>query len=289
MQNSAQRAIRIAIAIITITAAALACQAVPETANEDPNQPQSSTGQAVPAEQIAQPQLIEPPEQTAIPVSPEPTREFMTNRAIRNFAIRITDLTYIAAIGRIAESEPENLPHYIAQRENHERCLHQTFQDSKIVASPERPLPTRQHQFTGETMATSLANCFRQQAAQWSAAEPFDRATWIERILEAATRAKSPAEHYRTIHPQAADNDQWIRMVTKYGQCNNIIPPQAEAIAVLPAEKVTPALKDAVTNVDHCMATVTEQEWPELASGPPGLPQEFQFPSEVPDTPNPQP
>ena len=287
MQNPAQRAIRTALAIVTITAVALACQAVPETANEDPNQPQSATDQAVPAQQFAQPQFTEPPEQTAIPVSPEPTREFMTNRTIRNFAIRITDLVYVAAIGRIAESEPENLPHYIAERENHERCLHQTFQDSKLVASPERPLPTRQHQFTSETMATSLTDCFRQQAAQWSAAEPFDRATWIERILEATTRAKSPAEHYRTIHPQAADNDQWIRMITAYGQCNNIIPPQAEAIAVLPAEKVTPALKNAVTNVDHCMATVTEQEWPDLASGPPELPQEFQSPSEVPNTPNP--
>lgn len=287
MQNSAQRAIITVLAIVTINAAAIACQAAPETANGDPNQPQSATTQTAPAVQAAQPKSADPPEQTAIPVSPEPTREFMTNRTIRNFAIRITDLTYIAAIGRIAESEPENLPHHIAQRENHERCLHQTFQDAKLVASPERPLPTRQHQFTGETMATSLANCFRQEAAQWRAAEPFDRATWIERILEAATRAKSPAEHYRTIHPQAADNDQWIRMVSTYGQCNNIIPPQAEAIAVLPAEKVTPALKDAVANVDHCMATVTEQEWPELASGLPELPQEFQSPSDVPNTPNP--
>ena len=287
MQNSAQKAIRTVLAIVTITAVALACQAASETANEDSNQPQSATTQTVPPEQVAQPQFTNPPEQTAIPVYPEPTREFMTNRTIRNFAIRITDLTYVAAIGRIAESEPENLPHYIAQRENHERCLYQTFQDSKLVASPERPLPTRQHQFTGETMATNLADCFRQQAAQWSAAEPFDRSTWIERILEATTRAKSPAEHYRTIHPKAADNDQWIRMVTTYGQCNNIIPPQAEAIAVLPAEKVTPALKDAVDNVDHCMATVTEQEWPELASGPPGLPQEFLPPGEVPNTPNP--
>ena len=285
MQNSPQRAIRIALAIMTITAVVLACQAVPET--NKPDQTQSTTPEAAPAGQITQPQFADPPEQTAIPVSPEPTREFMMNQTVRNFTVRITDLTYIAAIGRIAESEPENLPHYIAERENHERCLRETFQDSKLVASPERPLPTRQHQYTGETMATRLAECFRQETAQWSATTPFDRATWIERILEAATRAKSPAEHYRTIHPQATDNDQWIRMVTTYGQCNNIIPPQAEAIAVLPAEEVTRAIKEAVDNVDHCLATVTEQEWPELSNGPPGLPQEFPLPSEPENTPSP--
>ena len=201
--------------------------------------------------------------------TPEPTREAMLNRAIENFSVRITDVTYLAAIGRIAESEPGKLPDYIAARENHEQCLWDVLADARRHSSPERPVPTREHGYEPEAMAGWLADCFRGESASWADADQLDRAGWLEPIVAAAARAKSPVRHYQTIHPQATDNDQWLRMAETYGQCEKLITPHAESIAAIndPAT-VTKALSNAALEMDRCMAAVTNQEWPDSTPQP---------------------
>ena len=253
----------LAAGLVTALAAWAACRSETRPTTE------TSRANSAGPQPVAQAQRLGAPRQ-AHTAAPEPTRAAMLENAIGNFADRITDITYLAAVGRIAETAPEDLPGHIAARANHDECLYAILQDARRLAAPERPLPAREHGYAGPDMAHSLAECFRQDSGDWAAADPYRRAEWIERIMAAATRAKNPAEHYRAIHPQAKDNDQWARMASAYEKCNALIIPYAESVAALPDTAAAGELRAAVRNVDHCMSAVTQQEWPDLPPGSPG-------------------
>ena len=250
-------AILLAVAVISTL---LACQTAaskpePETTEIPNKQPMSPIT-------LTQPSVVQKPEHASL-TTPDPTREAMTNRTIENFSNRITDLTYFAALGKIAESDPANLPNHVAARENHKDCLRETRNDAIKISSPERPLPTRSHEYDQDAMAEALAECFQQKSLPWEEFPTQERSVWITYIIESAARTKNPAEHYRTIHPQSQDSEQWKELYKTYAPCENLVTPHAEQVgSTKRAKNVTPALVTAILNIEECFLRATNEQSP---------------------------
>lgn len=202
---------------------------------------------------IARPYYAGEPSQ-AVAVTPDPQRDAVTNRLTAGFRDRITDLTYLAVVGEIKDTEPDRLGLYLAHRENHDACLRAILDQAAVIAQT----PVSQ-----EELAAELSACLRRAAGDWTAAPPSERSLWLRRVLEAAGRVHNPARHYAALHPKPEISETYREMSQVYQQCENLAPYHADLAAVSddPAT-VSPALERAVNDIGHCMATATGIAWP---------------------------
>ena len=207
-----------------------------------------------PHEILAKPRSVDEPRR-AIPVTPDPTREIITQQLTAGFQNRITDLIYLAAVGSIAESHPERLADHLAHRDNHDACLLNTLEAAGAIAET---------QATEDELIDELTTCLQQESASWEESPPVVRSLWMLPILEAAGRAHNPARHYGALHPNADSSESYREMAAVYSNCEQLAVPHADLIATHHrSDLAVQAIEQAVNEIGNCMVSATGAAWPE--------------------------
>ena len=221
--------------------------------------PATSPAATSPADGLARPRPVDQPAH-ALPTTPDPTRDAITQQLTTAFQTRITDLIYVAAVGRIAQAHPAELPKHLAHRENHNACLRDTLDAAGSIAET---------QVTEDELIDDLTTCLRQESASWQDAPPTTRSIWMKPILEAAGRAHNPARHYATLHPNPESSPSYREMAAVYRNCEQLAAPHSDLIAAQDqAELATQSLEQAVNEMGNCMVSATGATWPEPTSTP---------------------
>lgn len=214
---------------------------------------------STPHETLARPISVDEPRK-AVPVTPDPTREIITQRLTAGFQTRITDLVYLAAVGSIAQSHPERLPGHLAHRDNHDACLISTLDAAGAIAET---------QVTEDELIDELTACLQQESARWQDAPPAVRSLWMLPILEAAGRAHNPARHYGALHPNADSSESYREMAAVYSNCEQLAAPHSDLIATNDRpDLAVQALEHAVNEIGNCMVSATGAAWPEPTPTP---------------------
>lgn len=211
---------------------------------------------------IAQPYYTTPPA-AAIPAPPDPVREQVTAQLQQRFRDRITDLTYLAAVGQLVQTEPERLPAYLAHRNNHNSCLQSTLTEAAAITNPkysDMELPNDPQ----TALRIALVSCLRQATGDWSNTSVTQRSQWLRPVLDAAARAHNPARHYATLHPDPESHPTFVELSQVYAQCEELTAARAD-LAAIPDQPalVAQQLELGVQDIGNCIAAATRLAWPE--------------------------